>query len=176
MPAYSFTPNGGSEYFGGGGGWMDGLGRSFTGGLSAGFGVTNALRQMQDANAISPYAVSAAQARLGEARLGGMLGMVQTQGELDAAADAMRTPANGQTGTPQPTTTELLGIPPAAAAPVVTDPAALGRQYGTDAATGAVIDPMAANGVTNAARMMGLSQYGFPSPLYNPSGMNYWGF
>lgn len=174
MPAYSFTPNGGSEYFGGGGGWLTGLGRSFTGGLSAGIGVNNALRQMQDANAISPFAVSAAQARLGEARTLGDLGRFQNQLELQGGAGLGGEAANGQMMTPQPTTTELLGISPAAAP--ATDPAALGREYGTQAATGAVVDPMAANGVTNAGRMMGLDRYGFASPLYNPSGMNYWGF
>jgi hypothetical protein len=171
MPAYSFTPNGGSEYFGGGGGWLSGLGRSFTGGLSAGFGVTNALRQMQDANAISPFAVSAAQSRLGEAALLGDVGRMQNTQELIAAAKAGMTDGNGQMVVPQPTTTELLAIPPAAV-----DPATLGSQYGTEAVTGAVTDPMLAGGLTNAGRMMGLPRYGFSSPLYNPSSMNYWGF
>lgn len=171
MAVYGFAPQQPSSYFGGSSLLGGGMGQALYGGLLGGMDINNRMRQMQDANAISPYAVSGAQARLTADRIGSLFDATTNQGELEKLIRMLDEERNRQMGTPQPTSSVALASATDPATAAFNSPDAIARALGTNAV--ATPNPLSQSGMSQASQMLGLPRYSFNQPL----GMNMsWGF
>ena len=167
MAYYSFVPSRqGTSYMGGSGlgNWLSGMGGAIVGGMETGINLNNALREMQDMNAISPYAVSAAQAGLTNQRISSLYGAVGNQGRLGELLGRMRTPENQQMGVPQP------GQNLDASQPLTGDQLlwSLGQAFGRSAV--ASNSPLDQSGISSVASLLRMPQYQYNNS-FNVGGM-----
>ncbi len=170
MAVYSFAPQP-TSYFGGSSLFGGGMGQALYGGLLGGIDINNRMRQMQDANAISPYAVSGAQARLTADRINSLSDATINQSDLESLLAMLDEQRNRQMGTPQPTSSVALAsaTDPTMAAFEGTD--ALARMFGNNAVV--TPSPLSQSGMSRASQLLNLPRYSFNQPL----GMNMsWGF